>query len=476
MAQYVYSTGVIPGNAEVYSSDAAPVWPVTRSGEAPTNNSWKINSAVLKVCVRTAYGNPYYSFFVRKNSVTGVAMGQLTPDAGSNTWNYLTFSAAEIAQKDNFNNLSNLCLQGIGHTAMQIKGSTEITLTVNWSYTATACGAPTTITGVWETAENTAPISWSGATGGVNNSIVGYTVNYADFDHQPTIDEAYEAQYSYLTVVSSTSTSASANLAMVSTPGYYRVFAVQTRGSAGASLYSSWIYSTPVRKYTNAVAPQSIVPSTPVPPLNSTFTLSWTLAAAGQNDTIAGYDIYRSDTVDGEYEKIGTVETTETFGSYDTISPDVFNGQYFYKIMTLSATSELYNSPLSTVYAEVTSGYGLVTAPTNITSVPTQTYPGGVVHLTWSGAEDGYLNPISGYQIGRSTAADGIYYNVGSVTDAEAFVLAPSTENAKYYYKVMTLGTINGYNSNYSTATCIVTAVTPAAVTGGIGRTNALVL
>ena len=479
MASFTYSTGIIPGNTEVYTSEAAPVWPVTVSGTVPTT-SFTIDSAYLRVCVRRAYGNPYYSFFVRKNGVNGAEIGLLTPDAaetsGDGVWNQLFFSAEEIARTENFIGIEQLCLRGNLHTAMQISGTTEITLTVNWNGNATPCGGVTKVDVPLYTNNDTVPVSWSGATGGVNNSITGYGIWYADFDHYVEYNEYSQASYTYLTTVAAASTSASASFPMVTTPGWWRVFRFQTQGTAGPQYYAEYFgHSTPIRRLAIATAPQSIVPSTVAPAMDTTFALNWTMAAPGENDTIAGYVIYRSENVDGPYAQIGTVETTETYGSFDTISPDVFGGQYFYKIVTLSATNALYNSPLSTVYAEVTSGYGLVTSPTEISVSPSQTYPGGVVRLTWSGAEDGYLNPVAGYQIGRSTTENGVYYNVGSTTNPEAWVAAPTAANTKYYYKIMSVGTVNGYNSDYSAATGVVTAVTPPTVAGTVGRTNALV-
>lgn len=474
MPSFVYSTGSIIGNVEVYNGDSAPVWPVTQSGTTPTGSSWVISSAVLKVYVRNAFGNPYYTFFVRKGGVSGTKLGELRPDAAG-TYNYLTFSAAEIESKNNFVGMTYMCLQGNGHTAMRLQSGTEITLTVNWSYTTSKCGAPTNITVAANTGYSTTPFQWSGATSGTNNSITGYQIQYADFDHSPSNAEKTSATYTGLVNISSTSTSGSTNVATAATPGYYRAYRMRTTGSAGSSFYSAWVYSSVCRRYTQGKAPQSVVASTNTPPLESPVTISWTLAEAGEGDSIGGYAIYRCEIEDGTYEEIGTVSTAQTYGSYETTSPDVFGGQYFYKVVTLSATSTLYNSPLSTVYAEITSGYGLVSAPTSVTALPSTTYPSGIVSISWSGAADGYLNPLNGYQIGRSTEPDGQVYAVKNIMESPAHVPAPSTVGAVYYYRVMSIGTVAGYNSAYSTAYAAVEALAPEPATSGRGKTNAVI-
>ena len=473
MPQFVWSTGTIPGNAEVYSNRNAPYWPVTMSGTAPTGSAWVINSAFLRYCVRNAYGSTH-SFYVRQNSYTGTIIGELTPDAGSTAgvWNVSYFSAAEIANKNNFLGFSAICLMGNGGTAMQLLGTTEITLTVNWSYTTSTAGAPTSVSvASARVYTDTVTLSWSGATAGTGNSITGYGIQYAD-----SADGSTWGSWNDLTTISSTATSASASVNINPNPGQYRRYRVRTQGSAGSSYYSGYSSAAAtVQRYGKCTAPNVVLASTNTPPLEETFCLEWSGAGCDTGDTIAGYAIYRSEEMDGTFEEIGTMSTSETTGLFYTVSSDVFGGQYVYRVVTLSSLSSVYDSDLSTACAVVTSGYGLCAAPTSVTAVPNATYPSGMVRLEWSGAEDGYLNPLTGYEIVRGTSQNGNFYTFASgIEDTQYPVPAPPDTETEYYYRVIALGTINGYDSHESTACANVIATEQGeTITGGVGRTNA---
>ena len=251
---------------------------------------------------------------------------------------------------------------------------------------------------------------------------------------------------------------------------------MQTTGSAGSGYYSDWTNAYgPCIRTALAQAPNSVVVSNTTPTVSETITVSWTGAVAGDDDTIGGYALCRCDELDGQYELIGTVSTSATSGSMTTTSSATFGETYYYRVQTLSGTDNNYNSALSTVYASATSGYGKPTVPANFVATPNQTTAGGIVRLSWSASTDGYLNPVTGYQIVRSTTADGVYSDVGGTTNTYFMAPAPSSESTTYYYKVCAVGTINGYNSAYTATPATVIAATPAAVTGGIGRTNAVV-
>lgn len=476
MPQFTWTTGTITGNREVYANENAPYWSVSlKSGSTlPTGNSWAISSAYIRVCVRNAYGSQY-QFYVRKGTTTGTIIGTLRPDAGSTSgvWNALSFSAAEIAQKDNFIGLTQMCFQGIHMPAMQILGSTEITLVVNWNATTSKCGAPASMTVPANSNTDSVEISWQGATSGTNNAISGYIFQARDSNDA---GETY-GSWSQVKTVSSTASSGSTTLPMPTTLGTYRQFRVQTTGSAGSSYYSDWSNTYgPCIRTALAQAPNSVLVSNTTPTVSETITVSWTGASAGVNDTIGGYAVFRCDTADGEYEEIGTVSTAATSGSMTTTSSDTFGETYYYRVQTLSGTSAAYDSAVSTVYAAATSGYGKPTVPTNFAVTPSQASPGGIVKLTWDASTDGYLNPVTGYQIVRSTSVDGVYSDVGNTTTTSFLATAPSSESITYYYKVCAVGTINGYNSAYTATPVTVNAAPAPAVTGGIGRTNAIVL
>lgn len=102
--------------------------------------------------------------------------------------------------------------------------------------------------------------------------------------------------------------------------------------------------------------------------------------------------------------------------------------------------------------------------------------PNGEVTLSWREATAGTNNAISKYEIYRSTSSNGSYEYIGYVntssTSGQATVIAPSTNGSSYYYKVKTIGSVSGYDSDmssvYATLTCSYSAPsTPQNVTIG---------
>ena len=115
------------------------------------------------------------------------------------------------------------------------------------------------------------------------------------------------------------------------------------------------------------------------------------------------------------------------------------------RIMTLSGTPQI-------TYTE---NYSACGAPTSVSCGTAIQKPGGTVSISWSGATAGTNNPIVGYTI---------YYNTGSApTTSSSSINAnasphtftiPSgaTRGATYYFKVLTRGSVSGYNSGLSSA------------------------
>ena len=108
-------------------------------------------------------------------------------------------------------------------------------------------------------------------------------------------------------------------------------------------------------------------------------------------------------------------------------------------------------------------------APTAV-STPTDVAPGADHTLSWSGAEAGTNNVISGYQVYRATAAGGPYTALGSKVDTSASsgsmaVTSHASNGSTYFFKVATLGTVAGYDSGvssvYATMKTTVTDPTP---------------
>ncbi len=117
-------------------------------------------------------------------------------------------------------------------------------------------------------------------------------------------------------------------------------------------------------------------------------------------------------------------------------------------------------------------------APTSVSVSATNVAPGSAVTLSWSGASGGVSNGITGYEIYRATSAGGPYSLLTSVSTSpgsgSVTVAAPTSNGSSYHYKVLTKGSVAGYDSGqssaYATLTCSYSSPSPpSSVTIGGG-------
>lgn len=95
-------------------------------------------------------------------------------------------------------------------------------------------------------------------------------------------------------------------------------------------------------------------------------------------------------------------------------------------------------------------------APTNITATSYNPAPGTGVTIQWTGAEAGVSNPITGYELYRVTGPDPTDFStlVATIETTETSGSYSTTFNLsvgeKNYFRVKTLGTVDGYDSGLS--------------------------
>lgn len=180
------------------------------------------------------------------------------------------------------------------------------------TYTAvTSCSAPTSVQGSSSRVipDQSYTFSWSGASGGVSNSISDYYV-------------AYQYGNGEWTYASTTSTS----YTFTPSPNYRGStlrFAVQTRGSAGSSYYSSWAYS---QYYTiNSLPPTPSVSASDSHysyDYGGTITFTASVGSDAQNDNLT---IYYS--TDSNFSS----QTTYTSSFDKTISGSAASLTYYFR-------------------------------------------------------------------------------------------------------------------------------------------------
>lgn len=106
------------------------------------------------------------------------------------------------------------------------------------------------------------------------------------------------------------------------------------------------------------------------------------------------------------------------------------------------------------------------TPPTSVSVSASNVAPSAAATLSWSGAASGTNNAITGYEVYRATSSAGSYELLETLTSSNTSgsltVTAPAVNGAAYYYKVRTLGTEEGYDSElssaYATLTCTYSA------------------
>lgn len=144
------------------------------------------------------------------------------------------------------------------------------------------------------------------------------------------------------------------------------------------------------------------------------------------------------------------------------------------RIMTLSGTPQI-------TYTE---NYSTCGAPTGVeVSIDGISYtnsiiqkPNGTVSIRWSGATAGTNNAIVGYRVywksgGAPTTSS--YTNYADVTSSPYSFTVPNERGTTYYFKVLTRGTVSGYDSGISSAqaTTKVNSL-PAAPTVSVDKTR----
>ncbi|WDU78956.1 hypothetical protein [Lysinibacillus sp. G01H] len=306
----------------------------------------------------------------------------------------------------------------------------------------TACGAPTSCTVSPTLAEGDVTLSWSGASGGINNTISSYEIQYSD-----SADNITWGAWTALTTVTTTASSGSVSVAPPSTRGNYRRFRVRTRGTAGASYYSSWKVSTNSVRRNTVPKPATTAVASPAADSNETITLTWSGASSGTSP-IKGYQIASRTSTDNSTWSAWNVLTMLTLaasgGSYNPIvsrTPGTYTQFGIWTIDTFDVYSieKISNS----IYCNITA----CAAPTACTV--SATLSEGNVTLSWSGAAGGAGNPITSYEIQYSDSPDNSNWGAWlalaivntSATSSILNVSPPATRGHYRRFRIRTRGT-----------------------------------
>lgn len=118
-------------------------------------------------------------------------------------------------------------------------------------------------------------------------------------------------------------------------------------------------------RYTDCTAPTTVTLDKEIEVPGQSAVLSWSGAVAGTSLTIGSYDVYYSNSENGEYTLLGN--TTDTFY---TVTAPAAGQYYYYKVKAITAEDHHdYDSPLSEAFATLKGN----TAPTAPTVSPSRT-------------------------------------------------------------------------------------------------------
>ncbi|MBE6045141.1 MAG: CHAP domain-containing protein [Clostridiales bacterium] len=227
------------------------------------------------------------------------------------------------------------------------------------------------------------------------------------------IYRAYSKNGSYKKIKSVTKTSFKKSGLTTNKTCYYKVRAYKKSGS-------KTIYT----KFTSAVAgtPALSTPAVSVVSSKTGISVKWNAVSGA-----SGYEVYRSPSKGGSYNKVKT--TTGTTFSNESVT---INKEYYYKVRayrTIDGNKKYgsFSGPQLGVKASISKVSGVSAASKD-----------SYVGLTWTG-----VSGASGYEVYRATGSSSNYTNVGNASK-NSFNDYNVANGLTYYYKIRAYKNING--------------------------------
>ncbi len=205
---------------------------------------------------------------------------------------------------------------------------------------------------------------------------------------------------------------------------YFKVRAfIELNGKKTYSQYSSVVSATP-----KLSAPASLRVTART---TTSVTIAWNAVTGAE-----GYEVYRATSANGTYSKLGEVTTTSRK------CPGLTSGKkYFFKVRAYVVVD---GAKKYSAYSSVVDAVTRIATPTVKIASSTSTS----VTLSWN-----KITGATGYEVYRSTSANGTYSLCGSVTTTSRKCPGLSTGKT-YYFKVRAYVEIGGvkYYGDYSSA------------------------
>lgn len=251
-----------------------------------------------------------------------------------------------------------------------------------------APGAPTAFTASPTVFESNVTLSWSGATNGALNTIVGLEIQWTQ-----SMNAVTWGSWNTLRFVETTA----GNGSITDTPSIDRAsyikWRIRTKSTNAVNQYSDWRESNAVRKNSVPIAPTSIKTDTSITKRNDKVTVTYS-GLDDINNNITDVRLYKS-VNSGEWQLVASLPAAQKSGTYAYAVSDAYGDMLRFGIQVKDAfncTSDLAVSPEVKVNTPPSE-------PTTIALNTAEVSFGDPLRVTWSGAEDPDEN-IARYEIG----------------------------------------------------------------------------
>ena len=194
-------------------------------------------------------------------------------------------------------------------------------------------------------------------------------------------------------------------------------------------------------------------------------------------------DAYGGNTVDAALYLDGTTRAHDNSwlgaGGKDLLTSVFTAGSHYYRfhLKSSNATTNVWELGTVVLTIDYNPPYTKCSAPTSLSLSADNIAPGATSRLSWAGAAPGTGMSIASYNVYRATSVGGTYTYLGNTVNAYLDVAAPTANGAEYFYKVITIGTVAGWESDMSIAsaglTCVFSAPSaPTEVSISMGLVN----
>lgn len=347
-------------------------------------------------------------------------------------------------------------------------GGRTFSFTVSVPGVTYACKAPTDL---WVSSYYVNPggnvtVSWKGASGGQNNAISRYYLQWGYSD----------GGWDYWTNSYTNSGSSSVSITVPSGEGKYLDFQVRTEGAAGSNYYSGYYREDDLVRIRSRPTMSACSASQSL----GTYTITWSAASAGVDNAVSKYEIwysYKTSSSGSWSTRTHIANVSSSTRSY-TWSGGTVGYYYRFSVVALgtnysySATTDTWSTGYKKDYSYTACGQ-----PYNLKSNITNPTIGQTITLSWTAGSAGTNNSVTGYELYYSTNGGSTYNlissSIGASTTSYSYAVPRTPGEIRFRIRTKGSAGSNYYSTyNYSSSYQTITIQQAAAPTAGTVNTN----